>query len=79
MEKDPRAWIVRENDEPSKPTPYDDYPHPDASAVTLYLSSGSPERGRLSTTAAPGQGAETLVDNYPFSGSALAQAEWTNH
>ena len=28
VEKDPRAWIVREGDEPTKPTPYDDYPNP---------------------------------------------------
>jgi X-Pro dipeptidyl-peptidase len=79
VEKDPRAWIVRENDARAKPTPYDDYPNPAASPVTLYLSSGSPERGKLGTTPALKQGTETLVDNFSFSGSALAQAEWTNH
>ena len=29
VEKDPRAWIVREKDVLTKPTPYDDYPNPD--------------------------------------------------
>jgi len=79
VENDPRAWIVRENDERTKPTPYDDYPNPAASAVKLYLSSGGPERGKLSTRPAPKQGTETLVDNFSFSGSTLAQAEWTDH
>ncbi len=79
VEKDPRAWVVRENDAATEPTSYDDYPNPAASPVTLYLSSGSPEHGALCITAAPGQGTETLVDNVSFSGSTLAQAEWTNH
>ncbi len=79
VEKDPRAWIVRENDKRDKPTSYADYPNPAASPVTLYLSSGNPERGKLETTQPPKQRTETLVDNFSFSGSVLAQAEWTNH
>ena len=38
VENDPKAWIVREKDEREKPTPYPDYPHPDASPVNMYLS-----------------------------------------
>ncbi len=79
VEDDPKAWIVRENDERTNPTPYEDYPNPSASYVSLYLSAGAPETGELSTNPAPGQGIETLVDNFSFSGSSLAQAEWTNH
>jgi len=79
VENGPRAWIVRENDERTKPTPYEDYPNPAASPVTLYLVAGSPERGHLRTDPQPSQGTETLVDNFSFSGAALAQAEWTNH
>lgn len=80
VEEDPRAWIVREKDKRSEPTPYKDYPNPDASPVTLYLTAGAPERGKLNTTASVSkQGKETLVDNFSFSGSALAQAEFTNH
>jgi X-Pro dipeptidyl-peptidase len=79
VEEDARAWIVRENDDRIKPTPYEDYPNPDAAPVTLYLSAGAPEQGKLSTTAVSGQGKETLVDNFSFPGSALAKAENTDH
>ncbi len=79
VENDARAWIVRENDKRDNPTSYKDYPNPDASPVTLYLSSGAPERGQLSTEKAKNKGTETLVDNYSFSGSSLAKAEITNH
>ena len=79
VEDDAKAWIVREDDERTNPTPYNDYPNPSASPVTLYLTAGAPERGGLGLERISGQGTETLVDNVSFSGSALAQAEWTNH
>jgi X-Pro dipeptidyl-peptidase len=79
VEKDPRAWIVRENDKPDQPTSYADYPNPDATPVTLYLTAGAPQRGRLSVQPVSDQGTETLVDNFSFAGDALAQAEWTQH
>ena len=79
VEKEDRAWIVREDDERSEPTAYKDYPHPDAQPVRLFPSRGAPERGELSTTKVPKQGRETLVDNFSFTGAALAQAEWTRH
>ena len=79
VEDEPGSWIVRERDEPNSPTAYPDYPHPNASPVTLYLSAGAPRRGGLSLSPTENQGTETLVDNYSFDGSALARAEWTNH
>ncbi|MCD4724641.1 MAG: hypothetical protein K8R63_07335, partial [Bacteroidales bacterium] len=79
VEEDSRVWIVRENDERANPTPYTDYPNPDASPVTLYLTAGAPEYGKLGIEAVSGQGKETLVDNFSFSGKALAQAEITDH
>lgn len=79
VEEDARAWIVREDDERTNPTPYKDYPNPDAEPVTLHLKAGAPERGSLVTEAAEEQGTETLVDNFSFSGSALAKAEITEH
>jgi X-Pro dipeptidyl-peptidase len=79
VEDDPVAWIVREDDERDNPTPYDDYPNPAASPVTLYLTAGAPQSGGLGLDAVSGQGTETLIDNFSFSGSALAQAEWTEH
>lgn len=74
-----KAFIVREDDKMSDPTPYKDYPNPDAKDVTLYLSSGAPKLGGLSTNEIPKQGKETLVDNYSFNGEALAKAEITEH
>ncbi|MBM4092503.1 MAG: Xaa-Pro dipeptidyl-peptidase [Planctomycetes bacterium] len=79
VEKDPRAWIVRESDKRLSPTPYEDYPHPAASAVPLHLVAGGVERGGLSLDQVPNQGTETLVDNFSFSGATLAQAESTDH
>jgi X-Pro dipeptidyl-peptidase len=78
-EEGPRSWIVREKDENSKPTSYEDYPNPAASPVALHLVAGSPEWGQLSVVASPDQGTETLVDNFSFDGAALAQAEVTKH
>ncbi len=79
VEKDARAWIVRENDKPADPTSYKDFPNPEAELVTFYLTAGAPARGTLSTKKTEGQGSETLMDNYSFDGSALAEAEITNH
>jgi X-Pro dipeptidyl-peptidase len=79
VEEDAKAWIVRENDDKKNPTPYKDYPNPDAAPVTLYMEKGAPEKGGLSTSQKVGQGVETLVDNFSFSGATLAQAENTNH
>lgn len=91
VEKDPRAWIVREHAKRSEPTSYADYPHPDAQLVTFGLRAGGRQRGGLvanlnghmSRRTNPNEPAspslETLVDNFSFSGSTLAQAEWTEH
>ncbi len=79
VENDPVAWIVREDDERTNPTPYANYPNPDASPVILNLSSGAPGAGGLSTDRKFTEGTETLTDNVSFTGAMLAQAEWTNH
>ncbi|MDT8437353.1 MAG: Xaa-Pro dipeptidyl-peptidase, partial [Gemmatimonadota bacterium] len=79
VEDDPRAWIVREDAERTDPTPYADYPNPGAAPVTLHPTAGGVRHGGLGPTAEPGQGTETLRDNFSFSGAALARAEWTDH
>ncbi|WP_142786408.1 Xaa-Pro dipeptidyl-peptidase [Changchengzhania lutea] len=80
VENDAKAWIVREDDKMNEPTAYKDYPNPDAQDITLYLSSGAPGVGGLHiNSAGKKQGAETLVDNYSFTGEALARAEITKH
>ena len=79
VEKDAKAWIVRENDKRDNPTAYANYPNPDAATVTLNLSPGAPKLGGLSTSKVANQGKETLIDNYSFSGESLARAQQTNH
>jgi X-Pro dipeptidyl-peptidase len=79
VEKGPRAWIVREDDDRSKPTPYEDYPNPKAKPVVFHLIAGAPEVGRLVTDSPTLQSAENVVVNFSFSGATLAQAEWTEH
>lgn len=78
----PKAYIVRENDDRDKPTPYVDYPNPDAKSVTFQLEPGAPKTGKLICQAGSSfskSTTETLVDNVSFDGATLAQAENTNH
>ena len=79
VEKDPKAWIVRENDNRNEPTSYLEYPNPDAKPVTFYLNGGSPGAGSLALNNSASKGTETLIDNYSFSGEVLAQADYTKH
>jgi len=79
VEKDPMAWIVRETDDRLKPTPYADYPNPGALPVKFFLSPGAPQTGSLVLTKPSANSYETLTDNFSFSGSTLARAEWTDH
>ncbi len=79
VENDPKSWIVREQDKASDPTAYANYPHPEAELVSLNLMGGAPGYGELILGSSPKKEKETIVDNYSFSGGALAQAEYTNH
>ncbi|KIA90789.1 Xaa-Pro dipeptidyl-peptidase [Kaistella jeonii] len=74
-----KAFIVRENADLNNPTPYKDFPNPEAKPVTFYLTKGAPKVGGLMTTKSSIQGKETLVDNYSFNGESLARAENTDH
>jgi X-Pro dipeptidyl-peptidase len=80
IETGPKSYIVREPepgsspDRQTPPTPYADYPHPDASPVNLYLLSGERRTGGLSTVASAGQGREELTDDVAFDAPSLAQA-----
>lgn len=79
VEKDPKSWILREDVEKNEPTPYADYPHPDAENVELFLVGNSPEIGSLQMGPNDENQMETFVDNFSFSAESLAQAEYTNH
>jgi X-Pro dipeptidyl-peptidase len=79
VENDPKSWIVREQDDRTKPTAYPDFPNPDAKDVSFFLKGGAPASGSLSLDTVKSAKNETLVDNFSFSGSSLAQAEYTEH
>jgi len=79
VEQGPKAYIVRERDEQSNPTAYEDFPNPQASDVRYYLKGGAPAAGSMSLEKMTSGKQETLVDNYSFPGSALAQADYTKH
>lgn len=75
VEKDAKAWIVREKDAMTNPTSYADFPNPAAADVKLYLSEGGASHGKLVSAKSGKQGSEKLVDDVSFSGSDLAKAE----
>jgi X-Pro dipeptidyl-peptidase len=79
VEKDPKSWVVRESAAREQSTSYEDYPHPNASNVTLFPSGKGVQVGALGLESSENRGTQTLVDNFSFSGRVLAQAEWTNH
>ena len=75
VEKDPKAWIVREYNSRQKPTPYLAYPNPDASLVTLSLHPGAPGTGGLFLKKNKIKTTEILTDDYSYDGSSLAKAK----
>ena len=78
VERDPRAWIVREG--AREPTPYPDYPNPAASAVTLHLAATpGTTNGTLALTDRARQGRQALVDDVSYSGAALAGDSSSKH
>ncbi|MCP4708716.1 MAG: Xaa-Pro dipeptidyl-peptidase [Planctomycetes bacterium] len=79
VEDDPRAWIVREGANRNEPTPYKDYPNPDAAPVILHPSAGGRQIGKLTDAQTSNQGTETLIDNVEMSGADLAKAEASSH
>ncbi|MCY3808720.1 MAG: Xaa-Pro dipeptidyl-peptidase [Gemmatimonadetes bacterium] len=79
VEDDPRAWIVRAGDERDDPTPYPDYPHPDAEEIVLHPSAPGNAVGALSLHAAESAVVETLVDDHSLPGADLAALETSRH
>jgi X-Pro dipeptidyl-peptidase len=79
VERDPRAWIVREGDAPMDPTPYPDYPHPEAVGVRLYVEAGGNGVGGLNTDQLSEQGSERFVDDVSVNGTALASLTRSNN
>ncbi len=75
VEDEPLAWIVREDDPRDEPTPYPDYPHPDAEPVTLFPHGDGIYQASLLHHGPSESSPQTLRDNVEFSGAELAQAE----
>ena len=78
VEQDPKAWIVREGDNRQSPTPYPDYPHPQAEDVELHLTKGGNAQGGL-TTDKGSRKKEILVDDVSFNGEYLARVKNSPH
>lgn len=80
VEDGPKAYIVRERipgaprDAGQAPTPYADYPNPEAKPVTLFPSVGGRTMGGLVLAKPASPGKENLIDDVSFSAPALAQA-----
>ncbi len=72
VENDPKSWVVREGVDRGEPTPYENYPHPDAKMVALYPQKGGLKVGILDQKKIQGQGTETLTDDVSISGKKLA-------
>lgn len=80
IEKGPKAYIVRESiagaprGNRQAPTPYADYPNPDAKPVTLFLAKGGNRIGGLSFLKSANPESEELVDDVAFGAPALAMS-----
>ncbi len=74
VEKDPKAWIVREGQPTSNPTPYANYPNPAAANVKFFLGAGGTAQGTLTMDKPNNRATEKLLDDVAFSGTDLAKA-----
>ncbi|MEO6597182.1 MAG: Xaa-Pro dipeptidyl-peptidase [Planctomycetota bacterium] len=79
IEKGPHCWIVREGDKKGEPTPYPDYPHPDAVPVTLHAAGDGKATGELVLEAKASREVEVLIDDVTVPGAKLAMAEQSEH
>jgi X-Pro dipeptidyl-peptidase len=78
VENDPRAWVVREGQSSQNPTPYPEWPDPEAAQVTLSFNGNGLQTGEL--TLKEGKRAfQTLVDNATISPATLMNAASSPH
>ena len=79
VEKDPPFTIVREGGKRGEPTPYADWPNPEAKPVVLRPRAGGLEVGALAVGASADSAQETIVDDVEKTGTALAKAAKSEH
>jgi X-Pro dipeptidyl-peptidase len=73
VENDPRAWVVREGMSSQSPTPYPEWPDPDAGGVTVHFDGNGLEVGEL-TLEKSRRDFQTLVDDATISPATLMNA-----
>ena len=73
VENDPKAWVVREGQSPQSPTPYPEWPDPDAARVTVSFDGNGLEVGEL-TLDKSRRDFQTLVDDATISPATLMNA-----
>jgi X-Pro dipeptidyl-peptidase len=73
VENDPKAWVVREGQSSQNPTPYAEWPDPDAARVTLSFNGNGLNTGQL-TLREGRRASQTLVDNATISAATLMNA-----
>ncbi len=78
VENDPRAWVVREGQSSQNPTPYREWPDPDAARVTLSFAGNGLETGELRLKEGK-RSFQTLVDNATISAATLMNAASSPH
>lgn len=79
IENGPKAYIVREREANAPraamaPTPYADYPNPDAKPVTFFVSENGSKVGVLSPQKPAKQGVQDFVDDVSIDPPAMARA-----
>jgi X-Pro dipeptidyl-peptidase len=78
VENDPKAWVVREGQSPQSPTPYPDWPDPDAASVTVSFDGNGLAVGEL-TLRKSRRDFQTLVDDATVSPATLMNAASSPH
>ena len=79
VEKAPHAYIVREGDDRSDPTSYQNFPDPKAADVNLRTTPGGRTQGGLAT-GGHGKGAqESLIDDASIKAQSLVDAATSKH
>ena len=78
VESDARAWVVREGQSSQNPTPYPEWPDPEAARVTLSFNGNSLATGQL-TLKEGKRASQTLVDNATISPATLMNASASPH
>ena len=79
IERDQPFHIVREGGKRSEPTPYADWPNPEAKPVVLRPRAGGLSVGALDAGPAADSAKETLVDDAEKTGTVLAKAAKSEH